>query len=175
MLMTDTKIKNNKRQNDALKAFGILVMTIDHIGFVFFPQITFLRVIGRLAFPIFAWYLSQGYIHTSNLKKYFLRLGIFALVSQAPYYLVFREWKLNIFFTLLIGLLAIHLFHRKKYVFFVLLVILSKFIPLDYSYYGILIVLGFYAFPTKQLIVLFQDDFYNMPNVEVSYQNHLLN
>lgn len=66
-------------------------------------------ILGRLAFPLFCFLLVEGFIHTSNVKKYFLRLLAFALISEVPYDLTFRLTyfsfeKQNVFFTLLIGL-----------------------------------------------------------------------
>src|SRR4030065_495614 len=87
-------------RDDTLKIIGIVTMAIDHIGLILYPEVILLRVIGRLAFPIFAWYLVQGYMHTSSLKKYALRLGIFAVAIQAPYYFVTHLSNLNILFTL---------------------------------------------------------------------------
>lgn len=69
-------------------------------------------VLGRLAFPLFCFLLVQGFIHTSNVKKYFIRLFIFALISEVPYDMAFRLSyfsleKQNVFFTLLIGLVVL--------------------------------------------------------------------
>jgi hypothetical protein len=96
-----------------LKLLAIVTMLIDHIGAGLFPELLALRVIGRLAFPIFAFFVCEGYFHTHNVKKYAIRLGIFALVSEIPYNLLhggffFDFSGQNIFFTLLIGLLTIH-------------------------------------------------------------------
>lgn len=69
-------------------------------------------VLGRLSFPLFCFLLVEGFLHTSNVKKYFFRLLIFALISEVPYDLAFRSSyfsleKQNVFFTLLIGLVVL--------------------------------------------------------------------
>lgn len=102
-------------RNDTLKLFAMLTMLIDHIGYMFFPKYRIFRTIGRLAFPIFAYQLSVGYMKTSDLKRYASRLLGFALISQIPYSffspsLEFEPFNLNIMFTLLsaLGILYVY-------------------------------------------------------------------
>lgn len=78
-------IQKNGSRNDLLKLLAILTMVIDHIGYMYFPDETLFRIIGRLAFPIFAYQIAIGYSRTSNLKKYTWRLFLFALIAQIPY------------------------------------------------------------------------------------------
>jgi len=102
-------------RNDTLKLLAMLTMLIDHIGYMFFPNYRIFRTIGRLAFPIFAYQLSVGYVKTSNLKKYSIRLLGFALISQIPYSffsptLDFEPLRLNIMFTLLLALGVLYVY-----------------------------------------------------------------
>ena len=97
-----------------LKIIALISMACDHTSYLIYGKFSFLNYIGRLAFPIFAFQISEGYIHTNNLKKYFMRLFLFALISQIPFSL-FRSsyisgFGLNIFFTLFLGLGAIKIF-----------------------------------------------------------------
>ncbi len=111
-----------------LKIIAILSMLIDHIGFAcgyYFSEIGFAggyylcRAIGRLALPIFAFLIANGFRHTRSITKYALRLFAFAIISEVPFDL-FTSHKItivdfsgripnlsldNVFFTLLIGLL----------------------------------------------------------------------
>ena len=89
------------------------------LGHTFLGRPTFFNVIGRIAFPIFAFQITEGYIHTKNLKQYFLRLGIFALISQIPFMIFLNsiginKFTLNIFFTLILGLLCITIYDKSK-------------------------------------------------------------
>ena len=99
-----------------LKIIALISMFCDHFGDAFIKHFTFLNLIGRIAFPIFAFQISEGFIHTKNIKKYFFRMGIFALISQIPFslfstkFLNASPFSLNVFFTLSIGLLGICLF-----------------------------------------------------------------
>ena len=91
-------------QSNLIKLIAITSMLADHTGIVFFPNNPMWRIAGRIAFPLFAYQLGVGYEHTSDKKKYTLRLLLFALISQLPYYLVRGQWVPNIFFALLLGL-----------------------------------------------------------------------
>lgn len=97
-----------------LKLIAIITMSFDHSGYLIYGHISWMNFIGRIAFPIFAFQISEGYTHTRNLKKYFIRLIIFALISQIPYawfsYCFFSHISLNIIFTLILGLLSITIY-----------------------------------------------------------------
>ena len=60
-------------------------MLIDHVGLVLFPEIEVLRIIGRLAMPVFAFFIGEGCLHTRNRKAYFLRVFILGIICQAVY------------------------------------------------------------------------------------------
>ena len=68
-----------------LKLIALITMFIDHSGYIIMGSFSYFNYIGRIAFPIFAFQISEGFSHTHNLKKYFIRLGAFALISQIPF------------------------------------------------------------------------------------------
>ena len=80
---------------------------------------TVMRMIGRVSFPIFCFLLVEGFLHTHDVKKYALRLGMFAFISEIPFDLAFSSKILefqyqNVFFTLFIGLLTMIAFHALE-------------------------------------------------------------
>ena len=83
----------------ALKLIALVAMTVDHIGYFLLPEIDVLRYIGRLAFPIFAYMIGEGCLHTHDLKRYFAR--VFALGALCQVFVVIFEhsWYLNVLLT----------------------------------------------------------------------------
>ena len=70
---------------NTLKIIACISMLIDHIGYIFFPEIPFFRFIGRIAMPIFAFFIGEGCLYTRDRKKYFLRVFILGIICQAVY------------------------------------------------------------------------------------------
>ena len=143
----------------ALKIFACILMLIDHIGAVFFPQIILLRIIGRLAFPIFCFLIVQGYIHTHDVKRYLMRLVIFALISEIPFDLAFYG-KLtlahqNVFFTLSLGLIVVWAVDRLNKGLSGIIYIVASFVAYfgntDYSIFGVLLIMMLYLVRGKKL------------------------
>lgn len=141
-----------------LKLIAILTMLLDHIGILF--DISFLRIIGRIAFPIFAFQIAEGYIYTSHVPKYMLKLFAFAIISEIPYDLftynaLFDMKSQNVMFTLLFGLIVIYCIDiiknkptLKKFGFAVFGIlfcfVFSIALLSDYNLFGVLTVVTFY-------------------------------
>lgn len=68
-----------------LKIIACVSMLVDHIGYILFPQVTILRYIGRIAMPIFAFFIGEGCLYTRNRKNYFLRVFLLGIVCQVVY------------------------------------------------------------------------------------------
>lgn len=146
-----------------LKLIAVISMLFDHSGYVIFNGFSSFNFIGRLAFPIFAFQLTQGYTHTKSLKKYFLRLFLFALISQIPF-LLFRIkfvediFVLNIFFTLSLGLANIWIYDKNKILGMISLILFStvaELLNFDYGAFGIIIIFIFYAFKNNKILMNF--------------------
>ena len=106
-----------------LKLIALTTMFIDHIGAVFFPQVTLLRVIGRISFPLYAFLIAEGCRYTRNRGRYALGLGVFALISEIPYDLALHPeflenglwgqnflFQTNIFYTMFFAVASVHIF-----------------------------------------------------------------
>ncbi len=147
--------------SDLLKILAVIFMLSDHVWATVMTLPDYLTYIGRVAFPIFAFLIVEGFVHTKNVRKYMLRLLAFAFVSEIPFNLfyssrLFNPFHQNVIFTLLFGLCAISLIARmKKHRTFkniflssllLLGVALLSFITFpDYGFYGMLMVVLFYV------------------------------
>lgn len=119
-----------------------------------------LRLIGRLAFPIFCFLLVEGFLHTSNIKKYMLRVFSFAFLAEIPFNLAVNNSVLyfeknNTLFTLLIGLVVLY-FYRffgdsmkdkfKKATVVILGMLAAVLFHTDYSFFGVGFIFLLYYF-----------------------------
>jgi len=138
-----------------LKWIAIITMTIDHIGFYLFPESLpyfIMRAIGRIAYPLFAFMIAEGYHHTHDVKAYFKRLLIGALVMEAIvvgfYFATGTNMILtiNVFIPLAFGLLALILFNQPQWYYKLLIIPILVFAAVfktSYGVYGILTILIF--------------------------------
>lgn len=91
-----------------LKLIAMITMTIDHIGAYLLPQWRFLRIIGRLAMPIYAYMIAEGCHYTHDRKRYFLRLAGLAVICQIVYGIVGRSLYqcILVTFSMSVGLIC---------------------------------------------------------------------
>lgn len=96
-----------------MQFLAMLTMLIDHLGIVLFPETPWLRHIGRLAMPLYAYALVLGYGRTRSFRRYALRLAAIAVLSQLPYQYALMEpdesFEFNVVFTLLVSLAVLRL------------------------------------------------------------------
>ena len=146
---------------DQLKVIALISMTVDHIGYALVPGCTILRIVGRIAFVLYAFLLAEGCRHTHSMRAYIGRLAMFALISEIPFTLMvanrlFLWGRQNVFFTLLYAACSIGaarwIYSRigggkgKVLALFPLLVgmLLARAFRSDYSWAGVLTVYVFY-------------------------------
>lgn len=154
-----------------LKLIAMVSMVFDHVGDIFYPGLMWPRMIGRLAMPIFSFCIAEGYAHTRDKKKYLLRMGIFALVSEIPFDLAFDGAvglsHQNIMLSFFLSILALMLFDRirgekapdakqvsaGKTVLGILSVaamaVLAFLLRADYTFFAVIAVFLFYALRQK--------------------------
>ena len=148
-----------------LKIIAMICMVFDHLGDNVFPEQTWMRIIGRIALPLFAFCISEGYIHTKDKKRYLKRLAVFALISEIPFNLLFNGTIFylghqNVILTFFIAILSLIVFdkitqNKKKisYVFGAFIVILFGVLALilktDYNFFAVSLVFIYYVFNNK--------------------------
>ena len=166
MTIQNTNVTGSGKMDLSAAALHILAMTfmlMDHLWATLLPAQEWLTCVGRIAFPIFAFMAVEGYFHTHNLKKYLLRMLIFAVISEVPFDLMYGgTWfypvHQNVIWTLMMGLAGIHLMEtvrKKKSTFVYILVsaivvilggLLGTLSMVDYYGIGVLTVFIFYFF-----------------------------
>jgi len=141
-----------------LKWIAIIGMILNHMVFAWrailptwlmFP----LYAAGGLTFPILAFFVVEGYRHTTNLKKYLLRLFIFGLIAIPFHILVFRMVTLNIMFTIIMGIVMLILYGKikRRALFWLVFVLLAPVSLLaDWYFIGILVVVLYYAITNEK-------------------------
>ncbi len=165
-----------------LKLVAMITMLIDHAGKMLFPQYRIMRIVGRIAFPIYAYCIAAGCVYTHNMLRYFKRVVLLALISQ-PIYAValahttqsmyaysFAEQPIraalhfyiqswydpSILLTLAFGILWIWALREKEIVLFLAVGLFCYRIQnnLDYGFKGLMLILLFYATCPKWYIML---------------------
>lgn len=143
-----------------LKIFAIITMILDHSLKTFlcgFNMPIELWCFGRMSFPIFAFLIAEGARHTGNIKKYALRIGVFAILSEVIYDMTFRNSFFdfscqNVLFELFLGVVLIWCYkylktkNKKEFAIFPLLMcaVFAELLHFDYGMGGILCIFLFY-------------------------------
>ena len=178
------EVKKPSLSGSTLKIIALVTMLIDHVGAVVVQRTKSmpgfdhdfwgslygpLRSIGRLAFPIFCFLLVEGFIHTSNRKKYFSRMLMFALISEIPFNLavtgdLFNLKYQNVFWELALGIVALVCLEKieevnSNYIRQVILRLAviggfalgAELLKLDYGMYGIVSIVALYMFRQNKI------------------------
>lgn len=178
------ELKKPELSGSTLKIIALVTMLIDHIGAVivqrtmnmpgfdhdFWSSLYWpLRNIGRLAFPIFCFLLVEGFVHTSDIKKYLRRMLIFAVISEIPFNLgvtgdLFNLNYQNVFWELALGIAALMCMKKIEeksgnYMMQVILrlsviggfALIAEVLNLDYGMYGIISIVALYVFRQNKI------------------------
>ncbi|KPQ32592.1 MAG: TraX protein [Phormidesmis priestleyi Ana] len=127
-----------------LKLIAALTMVVDHIGVLFYPHLDWLRMIGRVSFPLFIWLLTQGEAHTKDIWRYGLRLGLLGLISQPIYQITFGTQQLNILFQLLLGLVCLRVVRQRPALILpvgISAALITEVLNFSYGSYGVILIL----------------------------------
>ena len=179
--MTKNYIPDNLKifSSSVLKTIAVVTMLIDHFALLLAPQIPLLtaslfcvgsktitlyyimRRIGRLAFPIFCFLITEGFAHTKNRMHYALRLLLFAALSEVPYNLMksgdfFYTGSQNIFFTLFLGVVFLYIYESGfsellKLALTVTAGVFAVILKSDYGILGALLILLIYILKERPL------------------------
>ncbi len=150
-----------------LHLIAMALMLMDHLWATVIPGQNWMTWVGRIGFPVFAFLIAEGYFHTSNFKKYVLRMLIFALISEIPFNLMSETlwifpFHQNVLWTFLIALLCMKLIDKlralcKIYIALPIAAVLAfvfafsaQILMTDYGMYGVLMVLTFYVFRGRE-------------------------
>ena len=144
--------------NNQLKLIAMVTMTLDHIG-VFLPQYPILRVLGRLAFPVFAYMIAEGCALTRDIWRYFSSVAVMAAACQIVQYLVTGSVYMGILVTFSLSILLVALLQQRLWVctaaaflgaFLICVVpVLGTDFRVDYGFVGVLTPVAVYLIKTR--------------------------
>ena len=156
-----------------LKLIAMLTMTIDHIGHILFPHVMWLRMIGRLAMPIYAYFIAEGCLYTRNISKYLTTIAVTALLCQVVTTLTGSLYQsILVTFSMSVGLIMLlkQAKKRRSLLWFLLFTLavatawfvteaLPKLLPgtdydVDYGFWGVMMPVVLWLVPTKPLKLL---------------------
>jgi hypothetical protein len=129
-----------------LKMVGVATMLIDHVGYLFFYEDITPRIIGRMAFPIFAYCLVVGFVNTGSVKKYLGRLILTGLVSQPIYvWAMGVPWNSpNILLTFAVSLVALEFLNKKSWIGYLATLCAAFCLNVDFGLNGVVLISIFY-------------------------------
>lgn len=160
-MATEKEILRRGLPSSVLHYIAMGLMLCDHLWGTFLGNYGWLGYLGRMAFPLFAFLLAEGFFYTKNRKKYALRLLIFALISELPFNLMLEHSLINPLhqnvlwtFLLSIGLLSIYERIKRcgavwlRVILYALATVVGYFLGfvcfVDYFGYGVIMVALFY-------------------------------
>ena len=145
---------------NTLKIIAIMGMTLNHVAIIYAKDVSalirwVLQGMGGVTFPIMAYLLVEGYRHTSNTKRYAMRLFIFACIAELPFRFFLSNSRGNVLFTFLLGFVAIYFYDKmvkkvtKELFFFVFFVLVCVSVFFDWGGIGVLLIFFYYMIHDK--------------------------
>ena len=175
--------------NNQLKIIAMVSMLLDHVGLLFFPNVAIFRILGRIAFPIFAYMIAEGCRYTKNRTKYLGMIAAMAIVFQVVYFVAMKSLYQGILVTFSLAIIVIYsidgILHAKKiwgrlvaigalilvavFVFVLPILLSNTDFDIDYGAWGILLPVVVYLMPshpwkvgTASLILLLRAVYYTV-------------
>jgi len=145
-----------------IKLFALLTMLIDHVGLIFFPDVRWIRYIGRLAMPLYGYCIARGFYYSKEhgtLLNYAKNLVILTIVSEIPYTIMEQRPAIDIGLTWLFSLAILYVLESdkeklKRYVGAAIILIfaagLYHFISFDFGIYGVMTAVCMYYLMIKK-------------------------
>lgn len=99
---------------NTLKGIALVAMTIDHAGLLLFPEVSWMRIIGRIAFPIFAFMIAEGCRYTRSQLKYLQKIALMGIGMQLVLFAVSRSLYQSVFISFTLAILLIYALERAK-------------------------------------------------------------
>jgi len=155
--------------NNQLKIIAMVSMMLDHIGLLFFPTVDLFRILGRIAFPIFAYMIAEGCRYTKNRTKYLGIIAAMAIAFQVVYFVAMQSLYQGILVTFSLAIITIYsidgILHAKKlwvrlasvaafvfvlvFVFVLPILLTGTDFDIDYGIWGILLPVAVYFLPSR--------------------------
>lgn len=148
-------MKDRSLSQESLKIIACVTMLIDHVGASLFPAAVWMRIIGRIAFPIYCFLLSEGSHYTKNPKKYALRLFIGMLLAEIPFDMALfggLTWQYqSVMVTLLLGFFALERMKQvntypRKLLCSLPFMLIAELLCTDYGGWGVALIVMFALF-----------------------------
>ncbi len=151
---------------NALKITAAICMLIDHIGVILLPEVKILRIIGRLAYPVFAYMIAEGCRYTKNPKRYFGQIAVVAAVCQLVYYVYNQSIEMCILVTFSMSVTVIFALQRFKLASVLAekcfraielcaavaaVYIFNIYFDIDYGFWGCMVPVFAFVFPTGKI------------------------
>ena len=150
-----------------IKIIAAASMLIDHMGLLLFPQYRFMRILGRLAFPLYAFCIAEGFYYTRDRKRYFGQIFVLGLLCQIVYFIADGSMYLGVLIAFSLSILLMWALDGvkkalaakdgtiKAAAIFVLslaaVAALCHFMTVDYGFVGILLPVLAFASDKKWL------------------------